>query len=205
MNLTRPILDKRRYAECPDKLFDVTNIGMRFRNCTVEEIPKDAKYKAIIEDWQKNIKEYVDKGKWLLLWGGFGTGKTAAASIILKEVLLRNGSAFMLNQDELVDYKLNSSDVSFGSFSLESVVKDSNILLLDDVGASRDKEIVRELIEWVCRSRYDSERSLIATTNLNPSNELKKYFSGKVMSMFLEIGTVVEMNDTKWRQELRDK
>ena len=189
-----------------DKLFDVGNIPPKFRGCTVDQVPDECEYKKLLQSWVRNIKRYVDAGKWLIMYGPFGTGKSATAAIILREVLLHNGSAFMLDQSELVDYKLNSNHVPFGSFALEDVVKNSNILLLDDVGSGRDKDIVVELIEWLCVSRYNHKKSLIVTTNLDVYGpKIGQFFTGKVMSLFEEMGTIIDMNDYEWRVEIKKK
>ena len=186
-----------------DKLFDVGNIPPKFRRCTPKQVPDNVSYKSMLEDWTKNIKKYVDAGKWLIMYGPFGTGKTATAAMILRQVLLHNGSAFMMDQNELVDYKLNSANVSFGSFALEDVVKNSNILMLDDVGSGRDKDIVVELIEWVCVARYNHKKSLIITTNLDVyGSKIKQFFTGKVLSMFHEMGIILKMDEYEWRVEM---
>lgn len=189
-----------------DRLLDLGNVPLKFRSCTLSEIPDTCKYKAPIDDWIDNVKEYVEDGKWLVMTGGFGTGKTAAAAIILKEVVLHDGSAFMLTQNELVDYKLNSDHAPFGHYSLEQIVHEANMLLLDDIGSGRNKEIVCELLEWVCVTRYNNNRSLILTSNLEfDKDKIQEFLTGKVLSMAVEKARLVKVSEVNWREKLKEQ
>jgi len=193
-------------ARLVNRLLDLGNVPLKFRSCTADQIPDRCGYKRVIEEWMENIKHHVDSGDWLLMNGPVGTGKTGAAAIILKEVLLHDGSAFMLTQNELVDYKFNSDHVPFGQYSLDEVVRDSNMLLLDDVGSSRNKEHVVELMEWVATTRYNNDRSLIITTNLDPEKaEIKEFLTLKVLSMAMEKALFVSVDKYDWRKALRDE
>jgi len=188
-----------------NRLLDLGNVPLKFRGCSIEQIPDTCMYREIVQEWADNIKKYVDAGRWLFMNGPFGTGKTGAGAIILKEVLLHDGSAFMITQNELVDYKLNSDHVPFGQYSLEQVIRDANILLLDDIGSGRNKEVVVELLEWVCSTRYNNDRSLIITTNLDPEgDEIKEFLTGKVISMTVEKAMFVDVSEYNWREALGD-
>jgi DNA replication protein DnaC len=192
-------------ARLVGRLLDLGNVPLKFRDCSVDLVPEQCDYRKVVLDWMDNIKEHVDAGDWLFMNGPVGTGKTGAAAIILKEVLLHDGSAFMLTQNELVDYRFNSDHVPFGQYSLDEVVRDSNMLLLDDIGSSRNKEHIVELLEWVFTTRYNNDRSLIVTTNLDPEKEeIKEFLTTKVLSMAMEKAMFVDVSEYDWREAIRD-
>ena len=200
--LSRRLYEERFKEKVPPILFDVGNIPKKFREANLEDIPDECTYKKVINDWSKNIKKYLDEGRWLFMWGTFGTGKTAAANILLRETLLHDGSAFMMTQSQLIDYRINGENGKFGSFSLEQVIVQSNILLLDDIGSSKPNDFTMDCIEWLSVSRYNAGKSLILTTNLDPDGTKRKDFiTGKVLSMCNELATIVHMSEYNWRNK----
>lgn len=199
--LSRRLYEERSREKVPHILFDVGNIPKKFRDCSIDAIPKECSYKKIIKGWAKNIKKYVDEGRWLFLWGTFGTGKTAAANILLRETLLHDGSAFMMTQTQLVDYRINGDTGKFGSFNLDQVATQANIVLLDDVGNTKPNDFTMESIEWLAVNRYNAGKSLIITTNLDPFGKKKvDFITGKVLSMCQELAIFVQMSEHNWRE-----
>lgn len=200
--LNRRIYKERYKDRISTLLFDLVNIPKKFRDATVDDIPDKCDYKELLADWVENIKEYVDEGKWLYLWGGFGTGKTAASTIVLREVLLHDGSAFMFTQNQLIDYRLRKDEALFDNYSLTQIVSESNIILLDDMGSQKPNDYIMESIEWLAMNRYNAGKSLIITSNLNPDGDkAKEYITGKVLSMSYELATIISMGDYNWRKE----
>jgi len=194
--------EERSREKVPPILFDVGNIPKKFRDASLEAIPKECAYRKVIKDWVKNIKKYTDEGRWLFMWGTYGTGKTAAANILLRETLLHDGSAFMLTQSQLLDYRINGERGKFGSFTLDQVASQSNLLLLDDVGATKANDYTMESLEWLAVNRYNAGKSLIITTNLDPDGKKKADFiTGKVMSMCFELSTMMHMGKYNWREK----
>lgn len=199
--LDRKLYEERSREKVPPILFDVGNVPKKFRDATVDAIPNECSYKKTIKDWVKNVKKNVDEGRWLLLWGTFGTGKTAAANILLREVLLHDGSAFMMTQSQLLDYRINGENGKFGSFTLDQVATQSNLVLLDDVGNTKSNDFTLESIEWLAVNRYNTGKSLIITTNLDPNGKkIKDFVTGKVLSMCYELSTIVELAGHNWRK-----
>lgn len=200
--LNRRIYEERYKDRISTLLFDLVNIPKKFRDDSVDKIPDECDYKELIQDWVDNVKKYVDEGKWLYLWGTFGTGKTSAAVIILREVLLHDGSAFMFTQNQLIDYRLRKDEALFDNYSLNQIVSESNIILLDDMGSQKPNDYIMESIEWLAMSRYNAGKSLIITSNLNPDGDkAKEYITGKVLSMSYELATIISMGEYNWRKE----
>lgn len=204
--LNRRLYEERYKERVSTLLFDLLNIPQKFRSADVDRIPDECDYKELVKTWIKNIKKYVDDGRWLYLWGTFGTGKTASACILLREVLLHDGSAFMLNQSQLIDYRIRKDEIVFDNYSFNQIITQSNIILLDDIGSQKPSDYVMESIEWLAMNRYNAGKSLIITSNLDPNGKkIKEFVTGKVLSMFFELATIKAMGEYNWRERLGDE
>lgn len=107
-----------------------------------------------------------DHDGWLVLHGPYGCGKTHLATAILNECLKR-GEAAYLNTVAAMLQMLRSA-YGVGEFEVRwGYLRDVKVLLLDDLGAQKDtdwvKERLVELVDW----RYRQGLPLVVTTNTN--------------------------------------
>ena len=112
-----------------------------------------------VEQWQTIHAENIG----LLLWGGFGTGKSFLAGCIANALIEQKVPVCMTNFAHVVN-ELNSS------FSGQNKVVDRlcryPLLIIDDFGMERGTEYALEQIYNIVDSRYRSRKPLIVTTNL---------------------------------------
>ena len=119
----------------------------------------------------------------LVLRGGYGTGKTMLAAAIGNERLEVHGDAVLFfSVPNLLDTfraSYNSSEVD----SYESALKgtqDTKLLILDDLGSEKDSEWVQEKIFQVIDHRYANNLPTIITTNEKLEN-LEPRISSRLM------------------------
>jgi len=108
----------------------------------------------------------------LLLIGETGTGKTHLAVAALQALIERGFEGRFFDFNELID-KIRNSYVSESSASdraAYSQAMESEILLLDDLGAHRVKDFVQDVLTSIISYRYNNNKPLIATTNLPDSD-----------------------------------
>ena len=118
-----------------------------------------------VEQWQTIHAENIG----LLLWGGFGTGKSFLAGCIANALMEQEVPVRMTNFARILN-ELN------GSFSGRNDIVDRlcryPLLIIDDFGMERGTEYTLEQIYNIVDSRYRSRKPLIVTTNL-PLNEIR--------------------------------
>ena len=103
----------------------------------------------------------------LLLMGPSGVGKTHLAVAALKELIRRGHQGLFCDYRELL--KEIQASYNPQSESTEMAILDpvrtAEILVLDDLGASKPSDWVRDVVGIVLNSRYNEKRTTIITTN----------------------------------------
>jgi DNA replication protein DnaC len=119
------------------------------------------------------VKNYVrdfpsESRPGLLLIGDPGTGKTHLAAAALRAVIARGFEGIFCDYQNLLDRIRSGYDAASHSSDKEAyrVALDSEVLLLDDIGAHRVSDWVEDTITSIVTWRCNNRRALIATTNL---------------------------------------
>jgi DNA replication protein DnaC len=104
----------------------------------------------------------------LLLIGNAGTGKTHLAVAALSVLISRGFEGLFFDYNNLIDRIRSSFDSNSGASDKEAYrsALESEILLLDDLGAHRVMEWVQDVVTSIITHRCNNRRPLIATTNL---------------------------------------
>src|SRR5208283_178027 len=121
------------------------------------------------------LRDYPVAEKGLLLIGSSGAGKTHLAVAALKELIRRGHGGLFCDYRELlkeIQASYNPASESTEMAVLEPV-RTTEVLVLDDLGASKPSDWVRDIVGIVLNARYNEKRTTIITTNYldNPPSE----------------------------------
>ena len=163
-----------RRAGAGGTLLAAARIPPRYRHCTIESFEVwsgDLGSRNLQARARRRTREFVDcypgVDGGLLFMGSVGTGKTHLAVAALKELVQTKGvRGLYVNALDLVQQLQMSFDG--GGPTREDIlgpVTDTELLVLDELGAGRLTDWVRELLYYVINSRYMAERVTVFTTN----------------------------------------
>ncbi|HYW41749.1 MAG TPA: ATP-binding protein [Bryobacteraceae bacterium] len=104
----------------------------------------------------------------LLLIGEPGTGKTHLAVAAMRKIIEKGFECLFCDYQNLLDRIRSGYDAASNSADKEvyRVALDSEVLLLDDLGAHRVTDWVEDTVTSIVTWRCNQRKALIATTNL---------------------------------------
>ncbi len=148
----------------------------------------------------------VDRG--LLLTGSVGVGKTHLAVSILKGLTERGFSCLFYEFSSLLKEIQDSynSNTETSELSVLSPVLNAEILVLDELGATKPTDWVRDTLALIINSRYNEKKFTIFTTNYldeRPNNReetLEDRVGVRVRSRLYEMCKTIEMEGKDYRR-----
>jgi DNA replication protein DnaC len=143
-----------------------------------------------------SLDERLDAGRGLWLFGDTGTGKTTLAMLISKAALEAGHSVAIYSLPKLLarirrTYDSEPSGESYLTFfeRLTSV----DLLHIDDLGAEKRSDWVLEQLYALINERYETQRSMLITTNL-PHEALEEQIGARTVSRLSQICDQVRLS-----------
>lgn len=191
-------------------------IPERYRDCRLQNFKvfdndslKKAKAvaKRFVDHWPA-----VEAG--LLITGPVGVGKTHLAVAILNELVDAKGAtALFCDFSDLLD-RIQASFSRTNDESQDDIVapyRDADLLVLDELGARRPSDWVREVLYGLLNTRYNRKRLTILTTNFTDEPEarggetLETRVGAPVRSRLWEMTQLVPIDAEDFRRKHRAK
>lgn len=140
--------------------FAETNMaGWNFAN----DDRSNPKLSDAMKKYAEDFKDFKKESKGLLLYGSVGTGKTYYAACIANSLIDQGYRVLMTNFARLTNQLQ-------GKFEDRQKYIDSlneySLLIIDDLGAERNSEFMKEMVFNIIDSRYRAGLPFIITTNL---------------------------------------
>jgi DNA replication protein DnaC len=187
---------RRLEARLPQRYRDVA-----FDRFPVTEMPGPVV--QAVRRFTRDIDKHLDEGRGLWFMGDVGTGKTTLAMLVSKATMAAGRTAAIYSLPRLLNIVRESIGSDESKLELFDQLATVDLLHLDDVGAESSSDWVLEQLYSIVNTRYEEERSLVITTNLDPE-ELAEQIGARTVSRIIEIcGDPLPMYGTDRRREYR--
>lgn len=190
------------YATVDIERLAKANIGARYFTARMDEIPDSASHKKPLLDYFAQLHMPAKRGasrRSLLFHGEHGSGKTAAAVLLLVEVMARAPALVYFELAANVDhYAMNRGSCdSEGQSIWRLLTRDAQFLVLDDLGMERETDWTSRWIEVVLTERYHRLLPTIITSNI-PLDTLYKR-TPRLKQLSADEYQLIEFDDLNWR------
>lgn len=151
-----------------ESLLRAAAIAARYRDKSLDDFET---YNPILRAAKNTVLRFIESypgQEGLLFVGPPGTGKTHLAVAVLKAAIEKcRIRGLFCNYQELIrsildSYKPQTETTEMG---IVQPLLDADLLVMDDLGALKPSEWVRDTITYILNNRYANERITIITTN----------------------------------------
>jgi DNA replication protein DnaC len=154
-----------------ERLEDRSGIPPLYRGASFDNFKTEGvqELKSVLNEVRTFAREFpLGPYPGLLLIGEPGTGKTHLAVAALRHIIQRGFEGIFTDYQTLLDRIRSGYDSASNSSDKEAYRQalDSEVLLLDDLGAHRVTDWVQDTVTSIVTHRCNHRKPLIATTNL---------------------------------------
>jgi DNA replication protein DnaC len=160
---------------------------------------------AQVRGYVRHVDERLDAGEGLWLYGPVGTGKTSLAMLVSKAALDVGRTVAIYSLPRLLaEIRTTFDDDSQRSYTdLLDRLTGVDLLHIDDVGAEKTSPWVLEQLYALINTRYEEERAVVITTNLE-RDDLAEQINERTVSRLEEMCEVLPVTGADLRRQTHD-
>jgi DNA replication protein DnaC len=149
----------------------------------------------MVRDFARRIDEQLDTGRGLWIFGDVGTGKTTLAMLVSRHALEAGRSVAIYSLPRLLaDLRRTFDDGAQQTYTeMLDRLATVDLLHIDDVGAEQTSPWVLEQLYALINARYEDERSVILTTNIEDRAELVEQIGERTVSRLQEMCELIPL------------
>ncbi len=144
---------------------------------------------SVVREYVDGLEDNLAAGRGLWLMGDVGTGKTSLAMLVSKTAIERGRSVAIYSLPRLLGRIRKTYDAETGEQSYDDFIDrltTVDLLHVDDLGAEKSSDWVLEQLYAIVDSRYEQERPMVVTTNLDEP-ALREQIGARTVSRLVEI------------------
>jgi DNA replication protein DnaC len=172
--------------------------GVSFDRPPVSDMARDLQTKIAVSETRAFVDDLDSRlatGRGLWLFGDTGTGKTTLAMLISKAALEAGKTVAIYSLPKLLARIRRTYDSEPGGDSYLSFFErltSVDLLHIDDLGAEKRSDWVLEQLYALVNERYETQRSVLITTNL-PHEELEEQIGSRTVSRLTQVCDEIEV------------
>jgi DNA replication protein DnaC len=149
----------------------------------------------IVRDYARRIDAQLDAGRGLWIFGGVGTGKTTLAMLVSRHALDAGRSVAIYSMPRLLAELRETYDDDAEQSYTEMLDRLASVDLLhiDDFGAEQATPWVQEQFYALINARYEDERAVLVTTNIEQRDDLVEQIGERTVSRLQEMCELIPL------------
>jgi DNA replication protein DnaC len=173
-------------------------IPRRYHGVSFDRPPISAMHDVIVRpvrQFVRRVDDELDAGHGLWLFGKTGTGKTSLAMLVSTAALDAGRSVAIYSLPRLLAEIRSTFEAASEGRYLDFIDRLAAVDLLhvDDVGAENTTPWVLEQLYTIVNARYEEERSIVITTNIEDADQLAAQIGTRTVSRLEEMCTVLPL------------
>lgn len=182
----------------------------RFWEASIDKV-NDGPHLRYIKRYLSRIDKVRARGYIAMLWGENGVGKTAIASLLLKEARRRGYTGlFLTMQEYMVAYHAHT--MFDDTHTIESRCKTVDFLVIDDLGKEAVNQsekrtgsvVMARVFEELMRYRHARLLPTIITANITPE-EFREQYTTSLLSLLKEDAISIKVVGPSHRERNQQK
>jgi DNA replication protein DnaC len=203
----RPCVCRTKHTSV--KRFERSRIPRRYEHCFISNYSaKNSSQQAALEAADELAREFPNSDVGILFTGSVGVGKTHLAVSILKMLTERGFSCLFYEFGSLLKEIQDSynPNTKTSELSILRPVLEADVLVLDELGASKPTDWVRDTMAHIINTRYNDRRLTVFTTNYpdertNDRDEtLEDRIGSRLRSRLYEMCRAVKITGSDYRR-----
>jgi DNA replication protein DnaC len=185
-----------------ERLLGESGLGKRFAARRFETFNVTPATKQAYEACVSFCDTFTEDSKGIRLVGSYGCGKThLTASIIHRLAEQGIGGVFVVVPELLRAIRKGYNSPDEGADKLVSLTEDAPLLVLDDLGAEKPSDWVREQLYVIINRRYENMLPTVVTTNFS-TQELVDRIGQRTVSRLIEMTTPYKITAKDYRMKI---
>lgn len=182
------------------KHYLASGVGVTYQRLSWDDYVGDEDVLALCAKYVDNAPQYVSRGVGLLLYGSFGSGKTLAMNLLIKQLIHKGYDCYATTFASMIELFASGWRSPEEQKWYQRKVVQTDVLLLDDLGRElrTDSKLSESTFDDVLRTRVQTGKVTFITTNLSPG-EMKRGYGSAVLSLLQESAIVREVQGGDFR------
>jgi DNA replication protein DnaC len=177
-----------------------SGIGVLYQRYSWDDFVGSPSLRQICDSYIEAHEQLVNRGIGIILSGSFGTGKTMAMNLLLKDLVHAGYSCFGTTFTGMVEMFTSGWRSASDQRRFEQKIVNSKILLLDDLGKEfRTKtNLAESTFDSVLRRRVQDGKPTLLTTNMLLA-EMETGYGAAIFSLLREVSITEEVTGEDFR------
>lgn len=185
-----------------EKLLGGSGLGKRFMQRRFETFKVTAETKAAYDACVAFCEDFSEDSKGLRLVGNYGCGKTHLTAAIIHRLAEKGiGGVFVVVPELLRAIRRGFNQPNEDSEKIVKLTEKAPLLVLDDLGAEKPSDWVREQLYVIINRRYENMLPTVITTNCT-MKELVDRVGQRTASRIIEMTTPYKITAADYRLKM---